>query len=34
MVGIYQDDQRVRFVRVQNRTQHTLKVIVNKYMER
>ena len=33
MVGIYQSKGRVRFVRVQDRTQHTLKVVINKYVE-
>ncbi len=33
MVGIYLSKNRVRFVRLQDRTQHTVKIVMNKYVE-
>ena len=33
VIGIYQSKEYVRFIRVQNRTQETVKVVLNKYVE-
>ena len=33
VIGIYQSKEHVQFIRVQNRTQETLKLVLNKYVQ-